>query len=90
MTRVRLLPVLVGGLVLSVAGGLPGSISPAAGDDDRPPAQQSGGGSLPGVKTPVPPGADGAVNPEPTPHLSLARPSSTSTHEPGDRWRRAS
>ena len=63
MTRVRLLPVLVGGLVLSVAGGLPGSIAPAAGDDDRPPAQQSGGGSLPGVKTPVPPGADGAANP---------------------------
>ncbi len=63
MIRPRLRSVLVGGFVLVVAGVLPGSISPAAGDDDRPPAQQSGGGSLPGVKTPVPPGADGAVNP---------------------------
>ena len=58
MTRTAWLPLAVGGLVLAITATLAGSPTPAAADEDGSPAQQEGGGALPGEKVPVAPGAD--------------------------------
>ena len=56
------LPLAVGGLVLAITATLAGSPTPAAADEDGSPAQQEGGGALPGEKVPVAPGADSGAD----------------------------
>jgi len=60
VTRSPLVRLLVGGLVLATFAALPSGVAPAAGDDHDSPAQQEGGGALPGAKAP---GADSGAAP---------------------------
>lgn len=62
MKRTAWLPLAVGGLVLAITATLAGSPTPAAADEDGSPAQQEGGGALPGEKVPVAPGADSGAD----------------------------